>query len=146
MRTIEEVGVAVRVQGIYFVFRGCHRAMACHHLYRHLCGPYLLVAQRALRLSAVRGARWGAAAQGQARARRMSQLSRAALAPLARVANIMPTSRHPYYRLDPYNGRSNCRTVPYTAGIPTYTKQAVRYFWPPLYVRLSCPHWPRSHG
>jgi hypothetical protein len=35
---MEEVGVAVRVQGIYFVFRGCHQAMVCHHLYRHMRG------------------------------------------------------------------------------------------------------------
>jgi hypothetical protein len=36
---MEEVGVAVRVQGICFVLRRCHQAMVRHHLYRHLRGP-----------------------------------------------------------------------------------------------------------
>jgi hypothetical protein len=36
---MEEVGLAARVQGIYFVFRGYHQTMVRHHLDRHLRGP-----------------------------------------------------------------------------------------------------------
>ena len=42
---MEEVGVAIWVQGICFAFRGCHQAMVRHHLYRHLCGPCWWVAR-----------------------------------------------------------------------------------------------------
>ena len=36
---MEEVSIAVRVQGICFVLRGCHQAMVRHYLHRHLRGP-----------------------------------------------------------------------------------------------------------
>ena len=68
------------VQGV----RGPLQTLSAHHhrgAHDARVGVYLLVARR--RLPAVRGARRGAVAQGQARARRMS---RAALALLGRVA------------------------------------------------------------